>query len=233
MDARPHRIVTRRMLVVSVVVGVVLAVVSVPVAAIAGHVQQAVQSGFPDPDWEGDIDRGDHVEMISRWRWIGQRMWATQWCPRPLEPAWQRQLSGWIEPADDPRPAFARRPYQGDAQAVYTHSFGWPWHGGIGRATTQRSPAGWSPFHYEGLVEVPFRSTTVRFPLRPIWSGLLANTLFYTAITLGLLVGVRAPRIWHRRARGRCVACGYELGDGVGVCPECGLAARRPDEPLA
>jgi len=205
----------------------VLAVASVPVAAIVARVHQARQASFPVAHWEGDIDRGDHVEMISRHDWLGQRMWATQWCPKPLEPAWQRSLSGWIEPADDPRPAFTWYPYPGNAQAVYVHSFGWPWHGGIGRAITQRNSSGWSGFNNDALVDVPFRSTFVRFPLVPIWSGLLANTLFYAAITLAMLVGVRLFRTRcrrNRRNRGHCIACAYELGKGVNVCPECGLA---------
>lgn len=70
----------------------------------------------------------------------------------------------------------------------------------------------------------------VAIPLRPIWPGLLANTLFYAALTLALLAGLRVVRTRRRRARGRCVACGYELDEGVGVCPECGLAARSKGE---
>lgn len=61
-------------------------------------------------------------------------------------------------------------------------------------------------------------------PYLPHWPGLLGNTLFYAALALGLLVLLRWRRTGRRRARGLCVACGYELGEGVGVCPECGLS---------
>jgi hypothetical protein len=78
----------------------------------------------------------------------------------------------------------------------------------------------------EGIPTVPIGALSFKLPLRPIWPGLLANTFFYAAIMLGVLVGLRAWRTRRRLARGRCVACGYELGEGVAVCPECGLAAR-------
>jgi hypothetical protein len=214
------------MLVIGVVVGVVLAVVSVPVGAIASRVHQTAQGGFPAADWQGDIDRADHVELIARHDWAGQRMWSTHWAPKPLDPAWSQSLSGWIAPADDPRPAFAGRPYAGHEQGVYAFSYGWPFFGGTGRTVTQRPPSAPPSLQNEHLVEVPFRSTFVRFPLRPIWPGLLANTAFYAALTLALLAARRWWRAKRRPGKGQCVACGYELGEGVTVCPECGLALR-------
>ena len=63
------------------------------------------------------------------------------------------------------------------------------------------------------------------YPLRPIWPGLLANTLCYATVTLALLVSVCLIRARRRRKRGCCVACGYELGEGLRTCPECGLEA--------
>lgn len=220
-----HRIITPRVLVVSVMMGVVLAVLSVPVAAIVSRVHQTVQGGFPAADWQGDIDRADHVELIARHDWVGQRMWGTHWAPKPLDPAWQHSLSAWVAPDDDPRPAFAGRHYPGFEQGVYVFSFGWPFHGGTGRTVMQRPPSGTPSLHDEQLVLVTFRSTFVRFPLRPIWPGLAANAAFYTAFTLGLLSAVRWWRARRRPKQGQCVACRYELGAGVTVCPECGLAA--------
>lgn len=62
-------------------------------------------------------------------------------------------------------------------------------------------------------------------PLQPLWPGLLANTFFYATFALTPMVLLRWRRARRRRARGKCVACGCELGEDVAVCPECGLEA--------
>lgn len=219
-----HRIVTRRMLVVSVVVGVVLAVASVPVASLAVIATRPNWRGYaPNTQWKGDIDRPDHVEIIEMHRGPGERYWATIQVLKPLELKDQVMLSRWIEPGDDPRPRYARRRFAGIDVGVQVYAYGWPMRAAYGRSSTMPLPSGGYTYSLDGLNETWIRSELIRFPLRPIWTGLVGNTAFYAAITLGLLVGVRVLRTRRRRARGRCVACGYELGDGVGVCPECGL----------
>jgi len=74
--------------------------------------------------------------------------------------------------------------------------------------------------------QVPF---TYGYPLLPIWSGFIFNTLFY-ATPLWLLFPGRYMLRRHRRIRrGRCGGCGYIVGPNVGVpgaspnCPECGM----------
>jgi hypothetical protein len=64
-------------------------------------------------------------------------------------------------------------------------------------------------------------------PLRPIWSGLAVNTLFYAAIWAGIYAALVVPRRFVREVarfrRGACIACGYDLGyDFIHGCPECG-----------
>jgi hypothetical protein len=64
-------------------------------------------------------------------------------------------------------------------------------------------------------------------PTRPIWAGLVFNTLFYATIWLVLWATFTVPRRFVRDLarvrRGACIACGYDLGfDFIHGCPECG-----------
>jgi len=60
-------------------------------------------------------------------------------------------------------------------------------------------------------------------PMKPIWSGLAADTGIFAVMWLVGIAGAAFARRWWRRQRGRCVECGYDLaGDVKGGCPECG-----------
>ncbi len=63
-------------------------------------------------------------------------------------------------------------------------------------------------------------------PLRPIWPGLVVNTVIYAAF---LWAPPRLPfalRRFVRVRRGLCPACGYDLRHAEHqACPECGLTA--------
>ena len=60
-----------------------------------------------------------------------------------------------------------------------------------------------------------------RLPLRPLWPGFAVNTLFYAAVLWLLIPGPFVLRRLIRMKRGRCVKCGYPMGES-GVCSECG-----------
>lgn len=60
-------------------------------------------------------------------------------------------------------------------------------------------------------------------PLRPLWSGLVFNTLVWTLlVALAIRCGEMIRSSVRRRA-GKCGRCGYSIGS-IGPCPECGLA---------
>ncbi len=60
-------------------------------------------------------------------------------------------------------------------------------------------------------------------PFYPLWPGLIANTLIYATLSLGMLTGLPAARRALRRRRGHCPMCNYNLtGNATGRCPECG-----------
>ncbi len=60
-------------------------------------------------------------------------------------------------------------------------------------------------------------------PLRPVWSGFAVNTFFYAAVLWLLIPGPFVLRRLIRMKRGRCVKCGYPMGESD-VCTECGKA---------
>ena len=60
-------------------------------------------------------------------------------------------------------------------------------------------------------------------PLLPIWPGFAVNTLFYAVVLWLLIPGPFVLRRFIRVQRGRCVKCGYPMGES-GVCSECGKA---------
>lgn len=83
------------------------------------------------------------------------------------------------------------------------------------------------------LSRVDGKITTSHFralPMRPIWKGLAANTGVYAAAWFVVLGAFVAARRSARRRRGRCPACGYDLGcDMDGGCPECGWNRPPPE----
>ena len=78
--------------------------------------------------------------------------------------------------------------------------------------------AGWDVGIYTG--EYP------ELPLRPIWSGFAANTLFYGTTLCLLINGPLSLRRLARQRRGLCAACGYPMADSD-VCTECGKQLRK------
>ena len=98
---------------------------------------------------------------------------------------------------------------------------GWPLHclvGNAWRPHRQGGPA--TAWHGDGgfpLAGVPPRV----LPWRPLWPGLLLDSVLYGA-ALGVLILVPRELIRLRRwRRHRCPTCGYPVGSSL-RCPECG-----------
>jgi hypothetical protein len=72
----------------------------------------------------------------------------------------------------------------------------------------------------------------IAIPLRPIWIGLTADTLFFATLWLVTWSVLTIPRRFVREVarfrRGACIECGYDLGyDFIHGCPECGWRRDR------
>lgn len=79
-----------------------------------------------------------------------------------------------------------------------------------------------------GAIGLPIKSpgtmsNTVVFPYRPIWTGLLVNTIFYACLFWVLLSIKRACRHARRLRQGLCPFCAYDLEFMLRAgCAECG-----------
>jgi hypothetical protein len=133
-----------------------------------------------------------------------------------------------------PHPAFLRRAKNTEDRCV--KAAGWPLLAFYTEqsGTPQFTPSGtWIVSAPGGSVPPPSSprpgsgATMQILPLRPIWTGLLADSVFYACLG-GVLYWVTVfPRRFFRELsrlrHGRCIQCGYQLGYDFGRgCPECG-----------
>jgi hypothetical protein len=74
-------------------------------------------------------------------------------------------------------------------------------------------------------IGLPVSRTRGRGQLLPTWvywPGMILNLLVWNAAGLGLFISLDALVGLRRLRRGRCVICGYDIGDSALACPECG-----------
>ncbi len=86
----------------------------------------------------------------------------------------------------------------------------------VDRLYRGRAPPAWMHPHNPPVLFPP------TFPLLPIATGSIANTLIYAAMLWPLFVVLRVLQTARRRRRGQCLACGYDLA-ALPKCPECGI----------
>ena len=207
------------------------------------HICEAIffTSGPGPVAWEAEIDHGEHVERVVRFAQRGGEVWASRSEPSTPRPVWVGQYYPSTDAGDDLRPAFARTPHRNFEQSIWCIRAGWPFLAAEGRDVYGFPPPGSEvarTHEVSWLTRKTATSATAYIPFRPIWPGLLANTLFYavpaalllTALrfaALGVHRAFRSARGRRRQTRGRCAHCGYEPGQGITTCPECGRT-RKP-----
>ncbi|GJM18825.1 MAG: hypothetical protein DHS20C14_10380 [Phycisphaeraceae bacterium] len=60
-------------------------------------------------------------------------------------------------------------------------------------------------------------------PIRPIWSGLAVDVIFYGAVWFAITTALVHGRRYRRFTRGLCPLCRYDLRHDFSTgCPECG-----------
>lgn len=119
------------------------------------------------------------------------------------------------------------------------YASGWPLLALTGRTTPRIDPASalivgpryeWGIAVHEdlfGRTPAP-KETWMFYPMRPLWRGVIGNTLFYATLLWLPFCGAPNWRRARRHRRGLCVRCAYPVGDGE-RCSECGtpVPARR------
>ena len=217
--SRP-RVITWRLVAVSLVVGVVLGVATVPVGAAYARSGAGAASG------SGGIDRFAHQAEQSLYQRRRGNAWTRWGCTRFSSPGGQMimdyaQDRGLTPLWRCPLPQRARELPAGAWQRVEVLYAGWPWRTSYGMA--ERLSARY-PTASVGLWRFTAFGVDWALPYLPFWPGLLGNTLFYGMLVLPLPALSRWRTLRRRAKRGLCLACAYELGEGVDACPECGLA---------
>ncbi|HYD02359.1 MAG TPA: hypothetical protein VEB22_14115 [Phycisphaerales bacterium] len=153
-----------------------------------------------------------------------------------------QRLPHWVATPDQ---AIARG-MPGQVGSVDTGATGWPW-----RCITSESWQVWTtirtgePVDADLVARPPASGLALRehlrsalvvgttecgrtiIGLRPVWSGLIADTAVWSCAWLAALWLAGAATAATRRRCGRCVSCGYDRDGLVAAdrCPECGRAA--------
>lgn len=216
-----HRIVTRRVLVVSLVVGVMLAVASVPVAAV---VLVFLPPGNAEPEVGFDVVERQPV-LIRVHRYPTAAVWMAESMPAdPRVGVTEANLTfgPGYSPGVSAIPEMSGMAVLPDGH-MWVARAGWPWH-----AATSFKIEG-PPQAATGVVgglEMTVRGDYIVVPYVPVARGAIANTVFYAALTFVVIAGLGLVRTRRRRARGQCLACGYKIDDGMSECPECGTATK-------
>ncbi len=96
-----------------------------------------------------------------------------------------------------------------DAGGRHTPKDGWYWSRGNGDAVLSHA--------------FVIREGWLWVPLRPIWPGIVINTLFYAVVVWLLTCIPFVLRRLNRIRRGLCPKCEYPMGESA-VCTECGKA---------
>lgn len=73
----------------------------------------------------------------------------------------------------------------------------------------------------------------IAIPLKPDWSAVIGNAMFFAMLTLVVELGVRWVLRLQRKRSGRCVWCGYPLAKCQATCPECGKSKRGVEKASA
>lgn len=211
---RVRRPIPPRLVLQSLAIGLVLAVMGVPVLAIvAEHVPASwerlpvndalhVEGHARDQTGDQPTDHAiDHVVLTRRTELVVATVWFTTSEPlaqdaTTLRLAW---AAGARDATEDLRPPRLRPPrlrtaLDGRRRVRSESQVGWPWRAAYGHSAQVLGPQHLTESRGQRVIGLLGRPYLV--PYLPLWSGLLGNALVYGAVVLGVRV---AWRWWHSR----------------------------------
>ncbi len=144
---------------------------------------------------------------------------------------WGVPLLHGVPPAQPP--GWASKPAELDSwESHVTHSTGLPFRALKGVEIHDRRGTAWRTVR-RGTVTTHVFGQSRSVPWLVIWPGFVANTLVYSVLCAGAILGLRWLRRRFLRPAWTCRHCGYDLRNlPSAVCPECGRPARpRPRDP--
>lgn len=188
------------------------------------------------PHHGGTFDRGGELFAYSAWEGLGQTSVTVEHLPPPMGSivaAAIRDSSLDSSYTDFEVPAtMVAEPDLGDCE-IATGTYGLPFRCMRSFLVASKGTAPRFEREYEQLVIT--RSTrpfgrVFSVPLKPLWPGLLANTVFWAVAIVAAGVVSAQIRAITRRCRGNCPACGYDLRDELAKgCSECGWGKNDQD----
>ncbi len=147
-----------------------------------------------------------------------------------------------LGPDSIPKRSRARKPVTDDLKesVIYEVIAGFPFAAAHGewRIAEDGTESYWYAVPYKpstNLGSTPFYWFKIPLPLKPIFPGILINTIIWGAVAWACWFLLRARIIgtirWRRTRRARCPSCGYDLGP-LPTCPECGHTRAPETSPL-
>lgn len=184
-EPRLRRLIGPRLVLQSLAIGLVLAVLGVPVFAIVAEHVPASWEWMPVND---ALHAESHIVLTRRTELVLATVWFTTSEPlahdaTTLRLAW---AAGARDATEDVRPPRLRTALDGRRRTRSESQVGWPWRAAYGQSEQVLGPRHLTESRGQRVIGLLGRPYLV--PYLPLWPGLLGNALAYGAVVLGARV---------------------------------------------
>lgn len=190
--ARLRRALPLWLVLASLFIGLVATAASVVVASYRFEFYNPFPTPRATTQWSAVVRLPSHTDVVLGTFQRGVAFWASNTEPGAPQLAFLGEQYEEVDATGDRRPPFARAKYKGCVQYISCWRAGWPCLAAEGRSVRSFPTGPGTPTITRAwLTTRRSGGYPVDIPLRPIWTGVLANTLLYAAPTLALLATTR------------------------------------------